>query len=179
VSPASLLARVRRRHTPEWFTGELAAGERVLGYGGSREVLLVATSLGLCVPFDGAHRRVGWHLLSKAAWSDGVLTITEADEVGTAGEAVLLADREPVSYRLAQSRDIPQLVAQRVTESVTSSEHRELPGGGARFVRRKVPGRGGVVLQVRIDPGADEQAVRAIAAQVAEGLRGARDTGAG
>jgi hypothetical protein len=168
----SFLARVRRRHTPEWFTGDLVPGERVLGYGGSREVLVVATSLGLWLPVDGAHRRVGWHLISKAAWSAGVLTITEADQVGTAGDAVLLADRAPQSYRLAQSRDIPQLVAQRVTESVSSSEYREMPGGGARFVQRKVPGRGGVVLQVRIDPGTDEQAVRPVAAEVAAGLRG-------
>ncbi len=178
MSTASLLARVRRRQLPEWFGGELAPGERVLGFGGSAEVLLVATSLGLWLPRAGAHRRLGWHLISKAAWSEGVLTITEADEVGTAGDAVLLADRAPLSYRLAQSRDIPQIVAQRVTESITSSEYRELPGGGARFVRRKLPGRGGVVLQVRLDPGTDEQALRAVAAQVAAGLRTAREPGA-
>ncbi len=168
----SALDRIRRRHTPEWFTGELVPGERVLGYGGSPEILLVATSLGLWLPVAGTHRRLGWHLISKAAWADGVLAITEADEVGTAGGAVLLADRAPVSYHLAQSRDIPQIVAQRVTESITSSEYRELPGGGARFVQRKVPG-GGVALQVRLDPGTDEQAARPIAAEVAAGLRAA------
>jgi hypothetical protein len=67
---------------------------------------------------------------------------------------------------------LPQVVHQRVTGSVRSSHRRELPGGGAWFVQRSVPGRDGVVLQVRVDPGTDLDVVTDIAAAVASHLPG-------
>jgi len=41
-------------------------------------------------------------------------------------------------------------------------------------VQRKVPGQGWSVLQVRPDPGTDEDAVRRMAAEVATRIRGVR-----
>jgi hypothetical protein len=65
---------------------------------------------------------------------------------------------------------VPELVHQRVTGSIRTRHHRDLPGGGAWFVQRRVAGRDGVVLQVRPDPGTDLDLVRALAADVARSL---------
>jgi hypothetical protein len=158
--------------TPPDFTGALEADESVasvaeLRTGGH----LVATSLGLWVPTDDGPRRIGWHLLSKVTWGDGELVVIEADEVGEAGDAVLLKDRAPSRYALVDPGKLPQAVHRRVTGSIRSRHHRDLPGGGAWFVQRKVPGRDGIVLQVRADPGTDQDAVRAVAAEVAAKIR--------
>ena len=62
---------------------------------------------------------------------------------------------------------MPEAVHARVTGSIRSRHHRDLPGGGAWFVQRKVPGRDGIVLQVRADPGTDTDVVRQVARDVA------------
>lgn len=167
-----LLDKVVGEGTPPGFTGTLDKEESVVVTaevrGGGH---LVATSLGLWVPTDDGHRRIGWHLLSKVTWGDGVLVVIEAEETGEAGDAVLLTDRAPRRYPLASPGKLPQAVHQRVTGSIRSRHHRELPGGGAWFVQRKVPGQDGIVLQVRADPGTDPDAVRTIAAEVASKIR--------
>ncbi|GLZ39583.1 hypothetical protein [Actinokineospora sp. NBRC 105648] len=154
---------------PKGFTGRLDRDEAVAA---SAEVrgggFLVATSLGLWVPGDDGPRRIGWHLVSKAAWAAGVFTITEADEAEQAGAAVVLVDRPPIRVAVEAPGKLPQAVHRRVTGSIRSRHHRELPGGGAWFVQRKVPGRDGTVLQVRPDEGTELDVVRAIAHDVAE-----------
>jgi hypothetical protein len=102
-----------------------------------------------------------------------VLVVIEAEETGEAGDAVLLTDLAPRRYPLADPGKLPQAVHRRVTGSIRSRHHRDLPGGGAWFVQRKVPGRDGVVLQVRADPGTDPDAVRTVAAEVAIKIRDA------
>ena len=168
----SLWRRLFGSGVPDGFSGTLEADERVLGSslvdGGGH---LVATSLGLWLP-DA--RRVGWHLISKATWGSGTLTIIEAVEEGAAGEAVLLADQPPLRFVLSQPGPVPRVVQARVTGSIRNRHHQELPGGGAWFVQRQVPGAGGVVLQVRPDPDTDPEAVRRMAAEVAARLRAAR-----
>jgi hypothetical protein len=158
--------------TPPGFTGTLAAEESVAVSAECRTGgHLVATSLGLWAPTDDGPRRIGWHLISKVTWSDGELVVIEADETGEAGAAVLLADRPPRRYALVDAGKLPHAVHQRVTVSIKSRHHRELPGGGAWFVQRKVPGQDGIVLQVRPDAGTDEDAVRTVAAEVAAKIR--------
>lgn len=167
-----LLDKVVGDGTPPGFTGTLDDEESVVVTAEVRDGgHLVATSLGLWVPTDDGHRRIGWHLLSKVTWGDGVLVVIEADETGEAGDAVLLTDRAPRRYPLANPDKLPQAVHRRVTGSIRSRHHRDLPGGGAWFVQRKVPGRDGVVLQVRADPGTDPDAVRTVAAEVAIKIR--------
>lgn len=167
-----LVEKVVGDSTPAGFAGTLDRNESVVDTaeirGGGH---LVATSLGLWVPSDDGARRIGWHLLSKVTWADGVLVVIEADETGEAGDAVLLADRPPRRYALVDPGKLPHAVHRRVTESIRSRHHRDLPGGGAWFVQRKVPGRDGIVLQVRADPGTDADAVRTIAAEVALKIR--------
>ncbi|SDY11123.1 hypothetical protein SAMN05421504_104539 [Amycolatopsis xylanica] len=150
---------------PDGFDGELAPGEHVLD---SAKVdsggFLLVTPLGLWIP---GPRRVGWHMIAKAAWADGVFTLTEAEETGKAGAAVVLADLKPVTFKLSSPGSVPRMVHQRVTGSIRARHRQELPGGGAWFVQRKLPGQDGVVLQVRPDPGTDPALVADIAAEAA------------
>ncbi|MGC7094217.1 hypothetical protein ACPZ19_06100 [Amycolatopsis lurida] len=156
---------------PEDFAGELAAGEDALATapvtGGG---YLVVTPLGLWVPSDEGQRRIGWHLISKAVWSESALTVTEADETGQAGGAVLLTDRAPVRYGVEAPGKLPPMVRQRVDGSIRARHRQELPGGVAWFLRRKVPGTDGTVLQVRADPGVDADLVASIAEDAAKKL---------
>jgi len=69
---------------------------------------------------------------------------------------------------------VPEVVHARVTGSIKSRHHRDLPGGGAWVVQRSMAGRDGIVLQVRADPGTDPDVVRSLAAQVAERVRKVR-----
>lgn len=154
---------------PPEFAGTLAADEHVLAVAEAEQGPLVATQLGLWLP-DPA-RRVGWHLVSKATWGNGVLVVVEAQEYGRAADAVLLRDMAPRRFPLTSPGRLPDIVHERVTGSVKSTHHRDLPGGGARFVQRKVPGQDGIVLQVRADDGTEEEPLRAYAQEVAERVR--------
>jgi hypothetical protein len=167
---------VAGRGAPPGFGGTLEPEEHVLAVAPVADGPLVATSLGLWVPVPsgGGTRRIGWHLISKATWRDGVLTVIEATERGTAGDVVLLADLPALRIAVQRPGKLPQVVHARVTGSIRSRHRHELPGGGAWFVQRKVPGTG-VVLQVRADPGADDEAVRTLAGEVSAKLRAARE----
>ncbi|MEV7554632.1 hypothetical protein AB0N89_33860 [Amycolatopsis sp. NPDC089917] len=153
---------------PADFDGTLDDGEHVVGgaavEGGG---YLLVTALGLWIP---GPRRVGWHLVGKAAWADGVLTLTESEETGTAGKAVVLADKPPVRFRLARPGKVPILLRQRVDGSIRGRHRKDLENGGAWFVERKVPGQDGTVLQVRPDLGTDVDVIKAIAEEAAEKL---------
>jgi hypothetical protein len=163
------LSWLRRKLTglPEGFAGSLDANESVAASGTSGGELVVATSLGLWLPGE---ERIGWHLISKATWDGTALTVVAAVESGAAGAAVLLTDQPPRRYPLEQPGKLPQAVQRRVTQSVVDRHRHELPGGGAWFVRRRVPGQDGTILQVRADAGVDAAALTALAAKVATRL---------
>lgn len=161
------LARLGGRAVaPGGSVGSLDPDEDVLAVAAVRAGHLVATRRGLWVPEQVGPQRLLWHLVSRATWDGAALELTVAEETGVAGRAVLLADVQRRRYALDEPGTLPKVVQQRVTETVRSAEHRVLPGGGAWFVQRRVPGRDGVLLQVRVDPGTDA----AVAAQVAEAV---------
>lgn len=171
LNPLKAIRRVLGRdELPAGFAGELEPDERVLAVAPMPDgASCVVTSWGIWTPDgDGAHR-VGWHRVSKATWGAGVIALVEADEEA-AGGAVILTDRPVRRIRLTEPGRVPEVVQERVTASIRSRHHRELPGGGAWFVQRKVPGRDGVVLQVRPDPGTDPAAVRQVASDAAAAL---------
>jgi len=134
---------------PEGFGGTLDGDERVLASvpvaGGGH---LVVTTLGLWPPTgpDEDARRVGWHLVSKATWDGRALTVIEADEVGSDGDAVVIADRPPQRFPLPEPEQVPELVHARVTRSVL---HSQRDAEGNLVVHRRVPGRDGVQMQIR------------------------------
>jgi hypothetical protein len=156
-----------REEAPAEVAGRLATDERVLAVAAvGDDTHLVVTSHGLWLPGDEGPRLVGWHLVSKATWGNGALTVVEAEETETIGGAVLLTDLPPRRLRLAEPGRVPETVHARVEESIRSRHHRDLPGGGAWFVQRKIAGRDGIVLQVRPDPGTDVALVRQVVADV-------------
>lgn len=171
-----LLDRFRRPASPPpGWAGQLDADEDVLAVAPLRSGHLVATRLGLWVPAGAAAagpERVPWHLVSAATWSGTELELRVAAPTGTAGAAVLLADAVRRVYTPTEPGGLPAVVQARVTASIRSTHHQELPGGGAWFVQRRVPGRDGVVLQVRVDPGTDPEVVRDVAEAVADRLPG-------
>ena len=170
-----LLGRLGGDELPADFPGKLTAEERVLAVAEVRDGgRLVATSLGLWLPEGSGSRRVGWHLISKATWDNGTLALIEAEETGTVEGAVLLTDRPTRRFRLAGQGGVPEAVHARVTGSIKSSHHRDLPGGGVWVVQRKVAGRDGIVVQVRADPGTSEDAVRSLTVQVMAKLKRVR-----
>jgi hypothetical protein len=171
-----LLDRLLRRPTvPGWLGPLLEADEFVLASAaladgsadGAPSGMVVATSHGIWLP---EQRRIGWHLVSRATWSSGVLGLIEAVEEPLDG-AVLLSDLPVRRLPLADPGKLPQTVQQRVEASIRSRHHRDLPGGGAWLVQRKMPGKGQVLLQVRPDPGTDAEAVRQVAAEVGRAIR--------
>lgn len=169
----SLVDRLLRRvPVPARAVTTLATGEEVLAVATLQAGHLVATRLGLWTPGPDGPARLPWHLVSKAGWQGGTLTLTVARVTGEAGRAVLLADAERRRYALAEPGRVPQVVQERVTASIRSAHHRALPGGGAWFVQRRVAGVDGVVLQVRADPGTDQRVVADVAAAVAAQLPG-------
>jgi len=154
---------------PDGFTAQLDAEERVLAsspvVGGG---VLVVTSLGVWLP-EG--RRIGWHLVSKATWGGGALALVEAEQDAATGDVVVLRELPAQRFALAEPGTLPEVVHKRVTSSIRFRHRRELPGGGAWFVQRTVPGRDGLLLQVRPDPGTDPAAVRRVAEDVAGKLK--------
>jgi hypothetical protein len=174
--PGFLRKLAGRDGLPDGFPGSLEPDEHVLAVAAltSPGRHLVATSLGLWLPTDDpddlAVRRVGWHLVSKASWQNSTLVLLEATESEEVDGAVLLTDKAPVRWRIADPGRLPEVVRARVEGSIKSRHHRELPGGGAWFVQRKIAGRDGMSLQVRPDPGTDLDAVRRVAGSVARTL---------
>lgn len=170
----SILGRLfGREQVPDAVHAALAADEHVaatatVATGG----ILVVTSWGIWTPQDPP-QRLGWHEVSKATWEDGTLTVIAAEARETAGPStVLLADLPPRRFRLAEPGKVPREVHERVTGSIRSRSHRELPGGGAWVLQRKVPGRDGLIVQVRPDPGTDPVAALRLAEGVAARLDG-------
>lgn len=169
----SWLRRLLGDPLPEELREALEENEHVLGVAAVGTGGHVAvTALGLWLPGPEGPRRLGWHLISKAVWQGDALTVTEAEETGRAGGAVLLADRQPGRYVLARPGRVPHLVRQRVEGSIRSRYRRDLAAGGAWFVVRKVPGTDRSVLQVRPDPGTDLDVVAEIAEEAARKLAG-------
>ena len=148
----------RRPQPPASVMQQLDADERVVSFADVDGGVVVATPRGLWWPFPGGMRRIGWERVDKAVWTEGRLTVTEADLV----DDLLLVDRPPISARVVTPRDLPPTVRKRVESSVVRSEVYPVPGGAARFVGRRIPGLDGVAWWVRLERGTrDTEATRA------------------
>jgi hypothetical protein len=165
----SVLSRLfRSRRPPDDAVRPLARDERVVSWataeGGGT---VVATQLGLWLPGPDGPQRVSWHLVDKAAWRGGTLTVIAAADTGDG----VLAELPASSIRLTEPRDLPPTVRLRVERSIGYSQHHQLaPAGGVRVVGRRVAGRDGLSWQLVFDAGTDpddplarEQAERLIA----------------
>ncbi|NYD34304.1 hypothetical protein [Actinomycetospora corticicola] len=155
-----------REITPEGFIGTLDPDERILADARTRKgEVVLATDLGLWV----GERRIPWHLVSKATWGNGALTVVEATESARHGPVVVLADAAPLRLPLPAPGKVPETVQRRVTGVITTRQHHDLPSGGAWFVQRRTPE--GIEVHVRPDAGTDPDEVLTLAEGIAEKLR--------
>jgi hypothetical protein len=150
----SVLSRLfRDRRPPEDATRPLARDERVVSWatadGGGT---VVATQLGLWLPGPDGPQRIGWHLVDKAVWRAGTLTVIAAVDTGGG----VLTELPARTVRLAEPRDLPPTVRVRVQRSISYSQrYRLAPAGGVRVVGRRVPGRDGLSWQLVFDADTD------------------------
>jgi hypothetical protein len=165
----SWLSRRRRERPPADVVALLDRDDRIVSWaptvaGGT----LVASRRGLWWPDSPGPRLINWERIDKATWQGAVVTVVEADLI----DDLLLIDRAPVHIELAEPRDLPQTIRQRVQSGVVSSEL--VTGGGVsmRVVGRRVPGRDGVSWWARLEPGVpDSPAVRAVVHDVLDARR--------
>lgn len=157
--PAEALARLDRdERVVSWATATAEEG------GGA----VLATPLGLWLP--AAAGRIPWHLIDKATWQGGVLSVVAARDSGDG----VLAELPPRSVRIGIPRDLPHTVRVRVERTIASTRHYRLPGGGGvRVVGRRVPGQDGVSWQLVFDGGVDpdDPVVRGAAAEMVQQSR--------
>ena len=139
-----------RGRLPRALRPALARDERVVAWASTSDGrAIVVTNLGLWLP--DRTERLGWHHIHRAAWSDPVLSVVPAAEVGAGEGYVVMADEPSVVISLDDPDDVPLEVRNRVNRSVASTTHHDLPEGGVRVVARRVPGRNGIVWHVRFD----------------------------
>ena len=130
---------------PEGFPGAARAGRAGARDGAdARRRALVVTSWGLWVPEgDGGPRRARLAPGQPGDWKNGALAVVEAAEVEEIdGRRRAAADRPARRFRLAEPGRVPEVVHARVEGSIRSRHHRDLPGGGAWFVQRRIAGPG-------------------------------------
>ncbi|MBN9755229.1 hypothetical protein Ae406Ps2_5854 [Pseudonocardia sp. Ae406_Ps2] len=156
-----------REPVPDTVADALADSEAVVATAQAPDGMLVVTSWGIWPP---GGERLGWHEIAKATWDKVSLVVTPTSAEQIAPGTELLADGRPLRFRLADPGKVPQAVQERVTQSIRTRNRRELPGGGAWVLQRRVPGRDGLVLQVRPDPGTDPVAARRLAEGIAARL---------
>ncbi|HYT09051.1 MAG TPA: hypothetical protein VEL73_00145, partial [Mycobacteriales bacterium] len=135
----------RERPPAEALRG-LDHDERVVSWAPTVDgAAVVATPLGLWLPGPSGPERLPWHLVDRATWRDGTLTVTGATDSGSG----VLDEQPPRSVRLARPRDLPQTVRVRVERGIAFTRHHALPpGGGVRIVGRRVPGLDGLTWQL-------------------------------
>jgi hypothetical protein len=168
----SVLSRLwRRERPPAEAVRSLEPDERVLSWATLDDgSAIVATRHGLWLRGADGPERVPWHLVDKAVWRDGTLTIVAAVDAGDG----VLEEQPPRSARLAEPRDLPPTVRARVQRSIGYTRHHALrPAGGVHVVGRRVPGQDGLAWQLVFDPGTDrnDPLLRVQAARLADQAR--------
>ena len=145
-----------RNRAPAVVRARLDPDERVLAWGVAADPAeptrvgghhVVATNAGLWWP-DEPPRRIPWHLIVRATWSERGLTVIEADVV----DELLLVKRPPRTVALAREGKIPPAVRKRVEGSIANTHDVRLDDGPARIVARRITGQDGQVWLARLGP---------------------------
>lgn len=163
----------RGRGLPEALRAALGPADRVLAGAVAEDGrTLAASRFGLWLVAGEVAERWDWHLISKARLRAGTIYLTVVDPIETWPDGtVLVRDRPEVSIRPQYSTRLTDIVHQRVRRSVAASGRFEVPGAGAWVALRRVAGRDGLTVQVRLDAGADHEATgfaSAVAQRVAQ-----------
>ncbi len=151
----------RRPEVPASLRGALDPDERILAAASCVDgSVLAASRFGLWTVDDTLPQRWGWHLISKARLTGRALSVTVADVVGQLADGTqVLTDMPLLDFELADRSGLTDVVHARVRRSVAASRYLPWPGGGGWVALRRVPGHDGLTRQVRLDPGADIDAI--------------------
>lgn len=138
-----------RTVVPAELRRRFASHERIVAVGDTSSGRpVVATQQGLWWPEpDGDWRLIGWNTVVHATWQDSSLLVTE----GVTDDDGIVEDLPAHGLELTEPRNLPQVVRDRVEASIARTEQVTVPGGTARIVARRVPGRDGVVWTARLD----------------------------
>jgi hypothetical protein len=157
-----MIMRWLRRSEPALsaLVAALDRDEQVMGLTPTEDgMTLAASRFGLWLVDGDRAERWDWHLISKARLADGVLGLTLADEVDRWEDGtVVLVDRPEVQIRPERLTRLTDTVHHRVRRSVAASRHLPWPGAGCWVVLRRIAGRDGLAVQLRLDAGADASA---------------------
>ncbi|MDQ6657202.1 MAG: hypothetical protein M3Z00_03025 [Actinomycetota bacterium] len=110
----------------------------------------------IVVPPEAAADSLGWHQIAKARLDAGTLTVIPMEKVAElpTGDPVL-RDASPMSFSFDGKAKLTDQVHSRVRRSVAGSRRLPWPGAGGWVTIRRVAGRDGLILQLRLDHGAD------------------------
>jgi hypothetical protein len=162
---------LRRERPPAEALRSLEPDERVLSWARLDDgSVVVATPLGLWLPAPEGPERIAWHLVDKAVWRGGTLTVIAAVDPGDG----VLEEQPARAVRLAEPRDLPATVRTRVQRSIAYTRHHTLrPNGGVHVVGRRLPGQDGLTWQLVFDAGTDrnDPALRLQAKRLADEAR--------
>lgn len=110
----------------------------------------------IVVPQRAGADSLAWHQIAKARLDAGTLTVIPMQQVAELPTgAAVLRDAPPVSFTFAGKAALTDQVHSRVRRSVAGSRHLPWPGAGGWVTTRRVAGRDGLLLQLRLDPGAE------------------------
>lgn len=150
----------RRTKLPEGIRSQFSRDERVLAAVATEDGgVLAATRFGLWWQHDDSVERIDWHQVSRARLKGDVIFITRAALAGAWPDGTVLLRDEP-EVRIVPERPgvLTDTIHHRVRASVHASTHLPWPQAGGWVVLRKVAGRDGLVVQLRLDEGADPDA---------------------
>ena len=169
----------QRRTLPPPLTAALDEDEHIQAFADLTDGNWLAVSrFGLWHGDGNTAARIGWEAISKARLDGSVLSVIPTRRIGEFPDGTtVLTDDATREHVLSSRGALTDIVHTRVRRSVAASRQVSYPGGGGWVVLRRVPGRDGVVTQLRLDPGADPaapglaEAVAAVAAELGSGQR--------
>lgn len=153
--------RRRPLRLPAQISQALGADEVVLGYAVDRDGVRLAATRRRLLVLDphGALLPIAWFEVATARLDAGTLTVTPLRLLGPfAGTGDLLTDAPPLTFVVGTPNRLTDQVHHRVRRSVAGGRHLPWPGAGGWVSTRRVAGEDGLLLQLRLDAGADPTA---------------------
>lgn len=152
--------RWRRRpvRLPPPISRALQADEVVTGYAVDRDGIRLASTRRrlLVLRADDTLLPISWFEVAKARLDAGVLTLIPLRLIGPfAGSGDLLIDAPALTFAVGKPNRLTDQVHHRVRRSVAAGRHLPWPGAGGWVTTRRVAGENGLLLQLRLDAGAD------------------------
>jgi len=150
----------RRNPLPDQVRDALDADEVVLTSALAADGTTVAATRKRLIVLAGSElRSIGWSEVARARLDAGTLTVVPLRPVtmlpdGTA----VVRDAAPLIFAFDRPAGITDQVHSRVRRSVAGSRYLPWPGAGGWVTTRRVAGQDGLILQIRLDTGADPQA---------------------